>query len=262
MTAAAALHGRVVLVTGASRGIGLAIAQAVCDAGGTAVLVARDVERLRAAAVPLGGRAVALAGDVSDSGAVARLMAEVGARFGRLDGVVNNAAVAWPHLVEEVSDEQLAAEVGTNLVGPVLVIRAALPLLRRDGGGTIINISTESVRDPFPYLVLYAATKAGLEVLTEGLARELRDEPVRVCLLVAGRTSGGAFTDHWSADLRQRAEHAWDSEGYRARTSGTVPQSPERVAAAALLMLTAPAGSVVDRISVRAHTGSLSASRP
>jgi meso-butanediol dehydrogenase/(S,S)-butanediol dehydrogenase/diacetyl reductase len=262
VTAPAALRGRVVLVTGASRGIGLAVAKAVCAAGGIAVLVARDAERLAAAAGPLGEQAVALAADVSDSAAVTRLMAEVDVRFGRLDGVVNNAAVAWPHRVEDVTDEQLAVEVGTNLLAPVLVIRAALPLLRRDGGGTIVNISTESVRDPFPYLVLYAATKAGLEVLTEGLARELRDEPVRVCLLVAGRTSGGAFTGDWPEDLRAQAEQAWDRQGYRARTSGTVPQPPERVAESVLLMLTQPPGSVIDRVSVRAHSGSLSAPRP
>lgn len=262
MTVPAALAGRVVLVTGASRGIGLAVATAVCEAGGTAVLVARDRERLAAAAAPLGDRAVALAADVSDSDAVNALLAEVEGRFDRLDGVVNNAAVAWPHRVEDVTDAQLAVEVGTNLVAPVLVVRAALPLLRRDGGGTIVNISTESVRDPFPYLVLYAATKAGLEVLTEGLARELRGEPVRVCLLVAGRTSGGAFTGDWPEDLRRQAEDAWDRQGYRARTSGTVPQPPERVAEAVLLMLSQPPGSVVDRVSVRAHSGSLSAPSP
>jgi meso-butanediol dehydrogenase/(S,S)-butanediol dehydrogenase/diacetyl reductase len=262
VTDRAVLDGRVVLITGASRGIGLSVAAGVCAAGGTAVMVARDPERLTAAAGPLGERAVPLPADVSDSPSVGRLIAEVGARFGRLDGVVNNAAVAWPHRIEDVTDEQLTAEVGTNLVAPILLTRAALPLLRRDGGGTIVNISTESVRDPFPYLVLYAATKAGLEVLTEGLARELRDEPVRVCLLVAGRTSGGAFTGHWPEDLRRQAEEAWDRQGYRARTSGTVPQPPQRVAEAVLLMLTQPPGSVVDHISVRAHSGSLSAPRP
>ncbi|MCW2614500.1 MAG: short-chain dehydrogenase/reductase [Frankiales bacterium] len=257
MSPARDLDGRVVLVTGASRGIGLATARAVADAGGTPVLVARDEDRLRKAAAEVGPSAVALPADVSDSGSVTRLLDAVDTRLGRLDAVVNNAAVAWPHRVEDVTDAQLAAEVGTNLVGPLLVIRAALPLLRRSGGGTIVNVSTESVRDPFPFLALYAATKAGLEVLTEGLARELRGEPVRVCLLVAGRTGGGGFTAHWPADVRREAEAAWDAQGYRARTSGTVAQPPERVAEAVLLMITQPPGSVVDHVSVRAHTGSL-----
>lgn len=80
---------------------------------------------------------------------------------------------------------------------------------------------------------------------------------MRVCLLVAGRTSGGEFTGRWPAEVSLQAEAAWNSQGYRARTSGTVPQPPERVAEAVLFLLTQPPGSVVDHIAVRAHSGSL-----
>jgi NAD(P)-dependent dehydrogenase (short-subunit alcohol dehydrogenase family) len=118
---------------------------------------------------PMTGRVVVVTGLVAE-------------RHGRLDGLVNNAAVAWPHRVEDVTDEELQAEVGTNLVGPLLTARVAVPAIRRSGGGDIVNISTESARDPFPFLALFAATKAGMEVLTEGLARELRAEPIRVTL--------------------------------------------------------------------------------
>lgn len=208
---------------------------------------------LEQAVVAVGGGAVALTADVSDPDAVRRLMQQVEQQLGRLDGLVNNAAVAWPHRLEDVTDAQIAAEVGTNLVGPLLMARQALPLLRRDGGGTIVNISTESAHDPFPYLALYAATKAGMEVLTQGLAQELRGEPVRVCLLVAGRTSGGGFTDHWPVDVQRQAAAEWDRLGYRARVSGTAPQPPERVAEAVVFVLTRPEGTVVDRLSVRSH---------
>jgi NAD(P)-dependent dehydrogenase (short-subunit alcohol dehydrogenase family) len=243
----------VVVVTGASRGIGLATARALADAGAVPVMVARHEARLVESATSVGDPSLAIAADVSDPRSVQRLFAAVDDRYGRLDGLVNNAAVAWPHRVEEVTDDQLQAEVGTNLVGPVLTARAAVPLMRRSGGGDIVNISTESAHDPFPFLALYAATKAGMEVLTEGLARELRAEPIRVCLLVAGRTAGGEFTAAWPADKLRQAQQAWDDLGFRERTSGDAPQPAERVAEAVVFVVSRPAGTMIDRLSVRAH---------
>jgi NAD(P)-dependent dehydrogenase (short-subunit alcohol dehydrogenase family) len=228
----------------------------VSAAGATPVLVARSADRLHAAAREVGDESLAVVCDVSDSRSVAEMFETVQRRHGRVDGLVNNAAVAWPHRIEDVTEAEVAAEIGTNFAGPLWTSRAAVPLLRQAGGGDIVNISTESVRDPFPYLGLYAATKAGMEVLTEALARELRDEPIRVCLLVAGRTSGGEFTAHWPAQARRTAEEVWDREGYRARVSGTTPQPPERVAAAVVFVLSQPAGSTIDRISVRSHPAS------
>src|SRR6266480_3438483 len=132
-----ALDGKVAVVTGASRGIGAVIAAGLAAEGASVALLARDKDRLTAAAEAIGELAVAVPTDVSDPDSVRDAFAAVADRFGRLDVLVNNAAVAWPHTVEAAADEQLQAEVGTNLLGPLYAIRAAVPLLRATSGGHV-----------------------------------------------------------------------------------------------------------------------------
>ena len=98
-----------------------------------------------------------------------RAFADVASRLGAPDILVNNAAICLLHRIEEMTDADAQREVATNLMGPLWCARAAIPHMRAAGRGDIVNISSESVRLPFPYLSLYAATKAGLETLSEGL---------------------------------------------------------------------------------------------
>ena len=252
------LRDRVIAVTGGARGIGLAITQGLVALDAAVVMLGRDSETLAARSKELGDRAIPCQCDVASPESVNAAFAVIEKRFGLLDGLINNAAVGWPHRIEEITDGELITEVGTNLVGPILTTRAAVPLLRRSRDPHIINISSESSHDPFPYLVLYAATKSALETLTAGLHHELWEDGIRVTLLRVGQTQGGGFRLGWEPERRAQAEQAWQDLGFKARVAGgAVGQSVERVAEAVAYVLSQPAGSVVDVLNVRAHSGRL-----
>ena len=245
------LAGKVVAVTGASRGIGLAMARALGDAGASVVLLARESSHLRAAADGL-ARSLTAPADLADPHQVRAAFASIDARFGRLDGLVNNAALGLAHLIEDLTDDEIAAQVGANYLAPVYCVRSAIPLLRRSGGGHIVNVSSESAHDPFPYLSIYASTKAGMEVFTTAVRNELRGEHIRVTLLVAGLTNTGGFSGRWDPDIGAAASAAWERGGYLARVAGRTPQEPADVAEALLFALTRPARSMTDVIWSRA----------
>ncbi|WP_018636358.1 SDR family oxidoreductase [Parafrankia elaeagni] len=243
----------VAVVTGASRGTGLAISRALAADGYRVGLLARPGASLDAAAGELGEAALPLPADLCDPDDVRAAFAQVADRFGALDVLINNAASARPHRIEQASDDELRQEVGTNLLGPMYTVRAAVPLLRRSPRPQIINISSESVTDPFPYLVVYAATKAALETITYGLTHELRADGIRVTLLRIGQTVT-TFKDSWDEAMLAEALAAWEAGGFKARVSGAVAQPPERVAEAVLVTLRQAHGSVISELSVRAFS--------
>jgi len=175
-----------VLVTGASRGIGRSVALAL--AGEHDIAVNYRISETAAAEVVetarnRGSEAVAVGADVSDSGAVDSMVAEVVDRLGGLDAVVNNAGIVDPDLATEIEDDQWDAVVGTNLTGAFNVSRAALPHIEPDGdivfvssiGGTAGTVDAS-----------YAASKAGLHGLTRSLAREYGDSGVQVNAVAPG----------------------------------------------------------------------------
>jgi 3-oxoacyl-[acyl-carrier protein] reductase len=137
------LDGKVIIVTGASRGIGAAAAAALAKAGATVVVTARDGKLTEEVARSIGGNASGKACDVSDYAAFAALVAETKSRFGRLDVLVNNAGVIEP--IASIADSDPAAwarNVDINLTGAYHAIRAVLPGMLADGGGTIVNVSS------------------------------------------------------------------------------------------------------------------------
>jgi NAD(P)-dependent dehydrogenase (short-subunit alcohol dehydrogenase family) len=246
------LVGRTALVTGASRGIGLAIARALAAEGVRVGLLARPGPALDNAAKELGSAALALPADLAEPAEVRAAFRVLRAELGGLDVLVNNAATARPHLIEETSDQQLRREVGTNLLGPLHTVREAVPLLRHSAAGHIVNLTSESSADPFPYLLVYAATKAAVETLTRGLSHELRADGIRCTLLRVGQTAT-TFKDDWEPERLAAALRAWTAGGFRARVSGAAPQPPERVAEAVIFALTRPGGSITDELSVRSY---------
>jgi NAD(P)-dependent dehydrogenase (short-subunit alcohol dehydrogenase family) len=246
------LAGRTAVVTGASRGTGLAIARALAAQGVRVGLLARPSPALDALAAELGEAGLALPADLCEPGQVRAAFTSVSEEFGDLDILINNAATAAPHRIEETDDEQLRREVGTNLLGPLYATREAVPLLRGSTAPHLINISSESTGDPFPYLLVYAATKAALETLTHGLAQELRPDGIRCTLLRVGQTDT-TFKDDWDPEQRDRAIRAWTEGGFRTRVSGAAPQPPERVAEAVLFALRQTGGSFVSELSVRSY---------
>ena len=191
-----ALDGKVAVVTGASAGSGLGIATRFVEEGASVVMLARNKERLEQVAEELGETAVPIATDVGDPDSVRAAFAEITRRFGKLDVLVNHAAVYRPCPVELLSDGDIERQIATNLMGPVYTSRAAIPLLRSAGGGDIVNTSSESTLHPFPMLSMYVASKAALEAFGVVLALEVREDDIRVTTVVQGTAQGGWYGVH------------------------------------------------------------------
>ncbi len=185
------LERKVALVTGASKGIGAGIANALASAG-AAVVVNYASDRPGAEAVvnaitKANGRAVAVQADVSKSADVARMFAEAGRAFGTLDILVNNAGVYATMSLEAMNVEEFHREFNTNVLGPMLVIRESLQHFGPHGG-CVINIGSASSRLLPPNYSVYAATKGALDAVTGVLAKELAPRKIRVNSVNPGAT--------------------------------------------------------------------------
>lgn len=184
------LENRVALVTGASRGIGAAVAMRLAAEGarvainyaGRADAAADVVARIEAA----GGEAVALQGDVSDSASCAALVSAVIERFGALDVLVNNAGITRDGLLVRMSDEDWQRVIDTNLSGAFYLTRAAAKVMMKARSGSIINMASVVGITGNAGQVNYAAAKAGLIGLTKSVARELASRSVRVNAVAPG----------------------------------------------------------------------------
>jgi 3-oxoacyl-[acyl-carrier protein] reductase len=166
--------GRVVLITGASRGLGRATAERFLALGATVGVHVRTPERADALARSLGERAVAAPGDLRDAAAARHVVANVVERFGRLDVLVNNAAVAFATRIDGITDEEWRETLDVNLTAPFHTLQAAIPAMKAQGNGRIINVSSTAGRAVSTLAgAHYTASKAGLLGLTRAAAKEL-----------------------------------------------------------------------------------------
>ena len=185
------LTNKVAIVTGASKGIGSGIAEALAAAGArVAVNYASDrtgAERVAQAIVDSGGEAMAIGADVSKAADVARLFEEVDTAFGRLDILVNNAGVFRFGAFADITEESFHLHYNINVLGAILMVQQAIK--RFDAkGGSIINLSSIVGSHPVPGALLYASTKGAIETLTRGLALELAPLKIRVNAIAPGHT--------------------------------------------------------------------------
>ena len=184
-----ALAHQVIIVTGASSGIGEATARRLAWAGASVVIAARRSDRLGALAReldPTGTNILAVAGDITSATDRQKLVDATLARFGRIDGLVNNAGYGTRGPIELVPVEAIRKNFETNLFALVALTQLVLPGMRQRGGGCIVNIGSVAGRIARPLSSIYDATKHALEAITDGLRGELRPFGVRVTLVRPG----------------------------------------------------------------------------
>ncbi|HEY7499772.1 MAG TPA: SDR family oxidoreductase [Vicinamibacterales bacterium] len=225
------LGSTVALVTGGSRGIGLAIVKALASRGARVALTGRDQKQLDAAAAS-SNKILALRADVTDPDQAARAIDTTAQKFGGLDVLVNNAGVGQFAHVAEMSLEAWRQVIDTNLSGVFYCSRAAIPQLRKRGGGWIINISSLAGKNPFVGGAAYCASKAGLNAFSEALMQEVRYDNIRVSYIMPGSVATG-FSGRGAS-----GEAAWKI-------------APEDIADLVVDLVTFPQRSLPSRIEIR-----------
>ncbi|MEY4239004.1 MAG: hypothetical protein RL339_1605 [Pseudomonadota bacterium] len=248
------LANKIVVVTGASKGMGRHFVSALTSAGAQVAALARPSPELDALGQDHGAAVLPIACDVTDSQMVDAAIEQAVQHFGRIDVLVNNAAIYHPFAFESGSDAIICQHLEVNVLGVAWPIRAAIPHLRKTQG-QIVSISSESVAMPFPMLALYAATKAAVETLSEGLRAELRSDGIRVSVLRSGSVSGGSGGQAWSEETRQAFFKKIVETGHAAMSGA--PATPESMAQALVAILTLPRDVSVDLIELRAAQAGL-----
>ena len=225
-----ALRDKVCVVTGASRGIGRAVALELAARGADLLLCARGVDGLERAAAEIAERfpvtVHVAAADLSEDDAGDAVSAAIGTHFGRVNGLVNNAGQLGPvGLIDEVDPVAWASALLANVAGTVRLIGALVPVFAASGGGSIVNLSGAGMGGPsVPSRVsAYTASKAAIVSLSETLAAELHDRGVRVNAIAPGAVA----TRFLQPVLEAGAQRAGD-ELYRAAASGDAPSAPSR----------------------------------
>jgi len=191
---------KVWFITGTSKGFGRVWAEAALARGDRVAATARDVSTLKSLVEKYGDRVAPLALDVTDKAGVLKAITAAQARFGRLDVVINNAGYGLFGAIEEVSEAQARAQMETNLFGALWVTQAALPIMRAQGSGHIIQVSSIGGINAFPTIGLYHASKWALEGFSQSLAAEVAPHGIKVTLV-----EPAGFATDWSGPSAQRA---------------------------------------------------------
>lgn len=181
------LQDKVVVITGAGRGLGRIMAHTLAAEGAKLALLGRTGALLdKTAAECPEGAAFGFPGDLGVVDQCRAAFDGVAAKFGKIDALINNAAIYEFFRIDEATPEQIKKTLDANLLGPMLAVNFATPLLRNNGAGEIINISSDSVVVPYSFLTAYATTKAGLEMFSRGIRLELKNDNIRVTTLRVG----------------------------------------------------------------------------
>ncbi len=218
------IEGAVVLVTGASSGIGAATARAASHAGARVVLAARREERIRQLADEL-GEAVPVACDVTDPGQVEAAVRAATDAFGRIDVLVNNAGQGLQAPIDEIDPADFRALLNLNLVAPLVTMQAVIPVMRKQGSGSIVNVSSGTTFSPLPGSGAYASSKAGLSMLSA---------VARVNLAGAGIVVSTMFPFMTDTEFVESIRAGREAASRLVSSDGLQAQPPELVAEAIL----------------------------
>ena len=227
-------------ITGASRGFGREWAIAALERGDSVAATARDTSTLEDLADEYGDRFLPLHLDVTDRAADFAAVQRAHEHFGRLDVVVNNAGYGHFGLVEELTEDEARAQLETNLFGALWVTQAALPILREQRSGHILQVSSIGGISAFPLVGIYHASKWALEGMSQSLAQEVADFGVKVTLIEPGGFStdwAGSSAKH-SKELPDYADFHKAAQEQRKQRNST-PGDPKASAAAVLRIVDA-----------------------
>jgi NAD(P)-dependent dehydrogenase (short-subunit alcohol dehydrogenase family) len=189
-------RGKGCVVTGAASGIGFAVTEAMLQAGAVVFMTDRDTQTLTSAVEQLGtyaGRVHSMSVDVTNQQQVQHMVEDAAARHGQLDVLFNNAGIGGTLPIGEVTLEHWRRIIDINLWGVIYGIHAALPIMRRQGGGHIVNTASIAGLIPFPFQALYCATKYAVAGLSESLRFELEDEGIHVSAVCPGNVISRIF---------------------------------------------------------------------
>ncbi len=235
------LHDHVALVTGATRGIGLAIARALAGEGCNLVLTGRDESALRRAGRELASAKIKILTqpcDIRDPQSVDDLFYAIRKQFRRIDILINNAGIAHPHLTLAKLPLPVWRDViDTNLTGTFLITQAALPMMKRDG--VVVNNLSVAAHRVFPGSAAYVASKHAALALTNILREELRPRKIRVIALFAGATDTAIGNTFWPQAPRKKM------------------MSPTTVAQAVVNAILLPADATIEALEIRPVAGTL-----
>lgn len=246
------LAGRVGVVTGASSGIGAALALELAAAGMRVVIGARRAERLTAVAAAVraaGGEAHAVPTDVRDEAAVERLV-DAAARLGRLDALVNNAAVGHVRTVAEGRSEEWRTTFETNVIGTMIACRAALRHMLPRGTGDIVNVTSASAHEAWPYLAAYAGSKAAVHTFSRGLRAEVAGHGIRV-MTVEVHNVATEFGSNFDTEVLPAALQRWKELGLV--NPETPLLAPEDVARTIVFQLAQPERASLHAVTIRSR---------
>jgi NADP-dependent 3-hydroxy acid dehydrogenase YdfG len=240
------LTDKVALVTGASSGIGEATALALAREGASVAVAARRVERLEALVQRItgeGGKALSIAADVADEKQAREMVEITKDEFGRLDILINNAGVMLLGLIDGANTGNWRRMINTNVLGLMYGTHAALPIMKGQGGGHIVNVSSVAGRGAFPGAGVYCATKWAVGAFSESLRREVLRYNIRVTLIEPGAVDT-ELRDH----ITDPKAKAASDERYFAMKA---PLRSEDIAAGIVYAVSAPAHVGVNEILIR-----------
>jgi NAD(P)-dependent dehydrogenase (short-subunit alcohol dehydrogenase family) len=224
------------LVTGSSSGIGLAVVEQLLERGDRVAATLRKPDALNHLKERYGERLWTAALDVDDTSAIRNVIHRAFTELERIDVVVSSAGYALFGPAEECSDEQLDQQLQTNLVGSIQVIRACLPFLRRQGGGRVLQVSSEGGQLAYPNFSLYHASKWGIEGFVESVAQEVAPFGIHFTLVEPGPTRTNFGASLVSPPVMAEYDQTPAGDVRRAVASGTFPLTgdPQKMAKAML----------------------------